>query len=106
MSEHCQQSCSGDGESPQFFTRIFRKARKKHICCECRDVIEIGQKYENLSGLWEEFEVFKTCLICMKIRDDYGCCEIGTLWEDLEYSYFEPGDYEETNWLTGRKADE
>jgi hypothetical protein len=52
-----------------------RTARKEHICCECRDKIKVGDKYEYVSGLWDGiWREYKTCRICVKIRDDFFSC--------------------------------
>ena len=76
-------SCDYDGESPEFFNKQELKARKEHRCCECSELIHIGEKYEYIVGKWDgEFDYFHTCLICARIRGDY-CAPFGNLWEEL-----------------------
>jgi hypothetical protein len=59
------------------------KARKDHKCCECGDIIKKGDIYEYVSGKWEgEFDTYKTCMICSRIRKDY-CAPFGWLRDDL-----------------------
>ncbi|RLI71035.1 hypothetical protein DRO91_06085 [Candidatus Heimdallarchaeota archaeon] len=50
------------------------KARKKHKCTECHRVIEPGETYERVKGLfdgcwWEH----KTCVDCLSIRNEFFC---------------------------------
>lgn len=43
----------------------WRKARKKHRCCECGEIIQPGQRYENIFSVFEsEVTIFKTCEFC------------------------------------------
>ena len=40
-------------------------ARKEHICCECKDTISKGQKYQRIFSVYEgTVDVFKTCEFC------------------------------------------
>ena len=41
---------------------------KHHRCCECNSTIYPGEKYERISGLWDDFQTYKTCLFCAEIR--------------------------------------
>jgi hypothetical protein len=67
----CQCSCSDDGEFGTLLEDSFRVARKEHKCCECNRDIKIGEEYEYIHGLWDgEFNTFKTCLGCQRLRDD------------------------------------
>lgn len=54
-------------ESPKAFQTLTRKARKEHICCECRDVISKGEAYQYSSGIWDYPESFKQCIKCYKL---------------------------------------
>jgi hypothetical protein len=68
-----------DCEMPEVFTLTKRKAKKRHRCCECRGWIEIGEKYEYTSGIWDgEPSDYKTCLGCAELRDELSkisqCC--------------------------------
>ena len=71
---------------PEFYHQFIHKARKMYECCECHSKITPGQKYEKIYGKWDgEIMSFRTCLTCVKIRQDY-CPEgymIGELRETL-----------------------
>ncbi len=67
------------------------KARKSHVCIECNDLINIGDKYERTAGIWNDGPAtYYTCLTCVKIRDDFCSCGFifgglrEALWECLE----------------------
>ena len=86
----------GSAEMPRLITETMPKARKKHICCECGSVITPGEKYEKISGLWDKFETYKTCLFCAEVRQqahsefDLNLDEgfvFGQLWECVGYDY-------------------
>jgi hypothetical protein len=77
-----------DGESAEFCNTEIRTARKAHKCVECNEVIQPGQKYENCAGKWEgDFDTFKTCMICVHIRQGLTCDGTWTfsqMWEEIE----------------------
>jgi hypothetical protein len=51
--------------APSAFRSVARKARKAHKCCECGEVINIGDQYQYSSGIWDgEPDDFKQCLNC------------------------------------------
>ena len=86
----------------EFQTHKIRTARKKHVCCECREDISPGDKYEHVSGKSESrFFVYKTCLGCMRIRDDLFCegYYYEMMWEmlidHLREAYY---DEDESEW--------
>ena len=81
MSISC--NCSVDiDEVAEFCDESYPKARKEHICCECREVIGKGRKYQLITGKWEgEFGTFKTCMACAAIRKHY--CPNGAFFEEL-----------------------
>lgn len=54
-------------EYPECFRRVLRKARKPHRCCECRGVIQRGEVYTYMSGIWDYPQSFKTCPECIQI---------------------------------------
>jgi hypothetical protein len=55
-------------ESPEAFTTKTRKARKVHKCCECYQLISIGEEYQASSGIWDgEPASYKQCLGCRSI---------------------------------------
>ena len=60
--------------SADFSLDKIQKARKLHVCCECGKTIEIGEKYELCSGMWDGcFSIYKTCLDCLDIRHSFFC---------------------------------
>jgi hypothetical protein len=51
---------------------VIRKARKQHKCCECGNVINIGENYQYVSGIWDgEPSSYKTCESCSSVRDSF-----------------------------------
>lgn len=65
---------------------VYRKARKQHECFECGDPIEVGEKYEYVSGIWDgKPDSFKVCLACEAIRNQFFCdgYYFGHIWEDI-----------------------
>lgn len=65
--------CSTDeGEICDAYSAKERKARKTHVCTECRSPIAKGQRYMEETGICER-EPFRerTCLPCMAIRRRY-----------------------------------
>ena len=55
-------------------SEIRRKARKQHICIECRRTIKINEMYEYAKGLYDgQWYEFKTCADCLSIRDSFFC---------------------------------
>lgn len=57
-------------EYPSCFNETYRKARKLHICCECRQEIKPGDRYRYTSGIWRDKpEAFKQCETCAAIFD-------------------------------------
>lgn len=79
-------SCLCD-DGPEFFREQWAVARKPHTCCECREIIQPGDRYCAVAGKWEgEFSTFATCERCQDLRDSYVelgyCYTFGTLWSD------------------------
>jgi len=91
---YCECSCDADIDYPPTVYTITRpKARIEHCCCECDELIQPGQHYENVKGLWDgQWRVYKTCLPCAGIRDDY-CCSYNygelreVLFDCLDFDY-------------------
>jgi hypothetical protein len=84
----------GGGETPKIFNEHYPKSRKEHICCECGSIIKKGERYQNCSGLWDDFETYKTCSFCAKIRvqaqtdkDLDESFPFGQLWECVGMDY-------------------
>ena len=78
---------------PAFSSTSTPRAKQEHICCECRDVIPKGAKYQRTSGKWDgSMDTYKTCLSCVEIRDHFACNGFmyGQLWQDLRKNFF-PG---------------
>lgn len=81
----CQIDSADEGEIVDFERHATVKARKDHKCGECRDVIKIGELYETSAQLYDgSFSTFRTCLLCVEIRDKIFCSWIyGMMWDDL-----------------------
>jgi hypothetical protein len=48
-------SCGwSDYEAPDFCIDKIQKARKNHKCCECLQIIPIGEKYIKYTGKWND----------------------------------------------------
>ena len=56
-------------------------ARKSHVCSECGNTIEIGEKYTRIWGIWDgNMLVFKQCEFCRKIYCILACeCHLDCL---------------------------
>jgi hypothetical protein len=81
-------NCS-DFDSPKIFKKVSRRARKRHRCVECAGLIEPGDRYWNISGLWgDKWSTFVTCEPCHALADDLLDCYIfGELAEWIEETY-------------------
>jgi hypothetical protein len=77
-----------DYDSAQLYIDKIVKARKEHKCCECREPIKKGEKYESVKMLYEgDWSAYKTCISCLRIRRDY--CPNGWMFEFLEETIHE-----------------
>lgn len=55
-------------EVPEVFCTTQRKARKKHRCCECGRLIDVSEKYQYSSGIWDHQPAsYRQCLNCHEI---------------------------------------
>ena len=76
------------------------KARKQHFCQECRSTINIDEKYEKVTEIYEgKITTHKTCLNCVSIRDVFFSDGYfyGNIIEAMEEHVFECyGDISET----------
>jgi hypothetical protein len=65
-----QCDCSVDDYEPATVCTVRDvRARKQHWCGECGRVIEKGETYEYVRGLWEgDWSTHKTCLGCKRVR--------------------------------------
>ena len=91
MSVTCCPLQGNDGPAPSCSSRDVRKARKEHVCYECRGTIARGERYEYASGVWDgRPDSFKTCLLCAEIRDHFACegWIYGEVWSDLRENFF------------------
>jgi|LakMenEpi03Aug12_release.lakeMendotaPanAssembly.Ray.scaffolds.fasta_scaffold222596_2 hypothetical protein len=78
-------------EMPKCFSRVQRKARKRHKCCECWGWIEPGETYQYVSGIWDGPASFKVCADCNDLRaevdknerDRYECTPFEGLSESV-----------------------
>lgn len=82
---------------PNFYTVTNPKARKEHKCCECRGVIQKGERYQNYAGHWNDsgFGEFKTCSDCEQLRDDFSVGTCSGEWPafgDLSSDCSDAGD--------------
>ena len=80
-----------DSDENKFHWAEVRKARKAHVCCECRETIPAGARYEHVSAksddcVWSA----KTCPTCLEIRQSLVCGSWinGQLWEEIENGVF------------------
>lgn len=61
--------CACNYDSPEFYHREIRKARKQHQCEECSGYILPGERYEHVRGKWNgDVDTFKTCERCVDLR--------------------------------------
>jgi len=63
-------SCYCDFEEPSVYNKTTPKARKVHRCSECGATIQKGERYENVSGVWDGYaDTYKTCERCLDLRN-------------------------------------
>jgi len=57
--------------SPKKYKEQIVVAKKKHVCSECYGTIEKGEKYEYVTGVWENWhwKRYKTCSDCQELRE-------------------------------------
>lgn len=87
-------SCACDGTGPSVYCEREVTARKAHVCCECGEPIEPGQRYLLSEGCWDgHWSRYRTCVPCARIGKDLCCgryCLGGLrelLWELLDFDY-------------------
>jgi hypothetical protein len=72
MDMYCD--ISNDFECANVIWHSLRKARKEHVCIECREKIQVGEKYHNIDLVYEgSFEHYKICHLCYLISKDLFC---------------------------------
>jgi len=93
--------CSVDvDECAEFYCESFPKAKKEHICCECRGIIPKGSSYEKVTGKWNgEISTYKTCIPCTRIRNHY--CSHGFYFTGLRDQIRECIGFDYTKVLKG-----
>jgi len=58
-----------DALVPKYVRTTNPTAHKSHECCECLGTINVGEKYEYVTGLWgTKHDWFRTCLDCTLVR--------------------------------------
>lgn len=78
-----------DCDEPTLYNISKPRAKKVHVCCECRAEIMPGQVYARHEGLWEgSWDTFKLCIRCQDASEELhaltGCCiPFGTLQAEL-----------------------
>lgn len=79
-------------EYAKVYERNQRRARKDHVCLECRDVIARGALHNHISMLFDgHWSSWRECLLCEEIGDHFSCGRgrvAETLWSDLEENFF------------------
>lgn len=82
-------SCD-DGEYPEFCDTTMPRARKEHVCDDCRRKVTVGERYMRVSGKWDgEVGVYVICRRCQLLRDAFEIAEdgcrppLGDLMENL-----------------------
>lgn len=78
-------------ESNAFYHEAIVVARKAHQCCECRETIPPGSRYQRVTGKSDgDVWTSKTCADCMAIRNALVCGSwvFGLLWEEIEQGVF------------------
>lgn len=90
----CLVGWEPDGYCEVFSRSVVKKSRKVFRCCECRRAIPIGSPYERTFTVFEgDAETYRTCMICVEIRDTYYCKPEGNptlamLWDDIDSEDF------------------
>ena len=87
MKCSCAYFDGDEGERPEFYSEVKRKARKAHKCYECRRVITTGELYHISTGKWDaKIQRNKVCADCRSIQDSMFCdgYYFGSLLDDLE----------------------
>lgn len=99
----------GDVQTSMYVKRTVT-AKKQHRCYECDKPIRPGEKYEQVSAIWDgEFRACKTCPRCLAAREYVQahapcfCWRHGCVLDDArdtlnEYAYISDGF-----WIGGMK---
>lgn len=58
------------GVGPSFSDQRIQIANEEHFCGECKRKILPKEKYEYVSGIWDDyFEEYITCIDCLSVAD-------------------------------------
>jgi len=81
----CNIDIDHDG-GPDCHSEKIVKAKQGHRCYECLKDIKPGDKYEYTSGKWDGcFLVYKTCLDCRSLRNQFFSSFTYTMiWDDFD----------------------
>ena len=81
------------GEPIEVLRESYPIARKQHVCYECGKTIAIGERYfKEATVFCGKFEVYKTCLECLSIRDNLTCSfYYGRVLEDVAEEIVDSG---------------
>ena len=74
------------GETIEMHRERTVKGRKEHRCCECSEIIAVGDLHEVVTGMCDgHWVTYRTCARCVNVRTDYFSAWVyGTLVEDFE----------------------
>lgn len=62
--------CFCDYDAPSAYSATKPTARVKHKCVECGSIIQPGEQYEKMFGIWDgDISTSKTCARCVDLRD-------------------------------------
>lgn len=62
--------CECDYDPPSVYRKAEHKARKQHKCHECSRLVQPGERYEVVFGIWDgRSDIFKTCSRCLALRE-------------------------------------
>jgi hypothetical protein len=77
--------CDFDNPCQVVFSDEIRKCRKPRRCCECRTMIEKGERYYFFAGVWLDggAQSFSTCAKCQDLRKrcEFNCAGFGEMHE-------------------------
>ena len=69
-------------DKPTFYKERWHKAKSTHKCCECGHIIQPGETYHRVNGMWEGFiGEYKTCEPCADLYAALPCVMHGDLHE-------------------------
>ena len=61
---------------PDFYVKKTVVARKQHRCCECHRKMKVGERHQVVTGKWDELCRFRTCRLCLKLREIVSTSDI------------------------------